>query len=118
MKTFNDFSGVEGIDKLMECAPLVGELISDREIMEGVGENTLWVELGVSLYKAHTETCNKLFIALGNEATDNSMEIISGMTQILHEVMGNKEMLGFFASLNRKAKKSSGSVTESTEGEQ
>ena len=61
MKSFKDFTGIEGIDKLTELAPVVIELMSDKDIWQSVTEDTAWIELGTKMYKAHTEACEKLY---------------------------------------------------------
>lgn len=115
MKTFNDFSGVEGIDKLMECAPYVNELLKDKDTLSKMSDMT-WIELGATMYKAHAEACDKLFAAL-DKKPDTSIGLVSATAQVMSEILNNKDMIDFFISAG-KAKKSSGSVTENTEGEQ
>lgn len=115
MKTFNDFTGLEGVDKLIECAPFVGELLSDKKNLAKMSEMT-WIELGATMYKAHTKACDKLFEAL-DAKPDTSIGLVSATAQIMAEIFGNKDMIDFFISAS-KAKKPSTSVTENTEDEQ
>lgn len=61
MKSFKDFNGIDGIDKLTELAPIVAEMITDKEIFNEVTEDTAWIELGTKMYKAHTDACEKLY---------------------------------------------------------
>lgn len=115
MKTFNDFTGLEGVDKLIECAPYVGELLSDKENLAKMSEMT-WIELGATMYKAHTEACDRLFEVL-DAKPDTSIGLVSATAQIMAEIFSNKDMIDFFISAS-KAKKSSFSVTENTVEEQ
>ena len=115
MKSFNDYTGAEGIDKLIECAPYVSELLTDSEILSNMTDMS-WIELGAAMYKAHSETCDKLFEAL-DQKPDNSLGLVSATAQIMAEIFGNKDMIDFFVSAS-KSVKSSTSAMENTEGEQ
>lgn len=115
MKTFNDYTGAEGIDKLIECAPYVSELLSDKDILSRMTEMS-WIELGGALYKAHSETCDKLFAIL-DRVPENSIGLVSATAQIMTEIFGNKDMLDFFVSAS-KSVKSSTSAMENTEAGQ
>lgn len=97
MKRFSEFTGTEGIDKLMECAPLVAEMITDAGIMSTVSEETAWSDLGAKMYKAHTKACDKLFVLLGFEP-ESSLDIIKGVSQILSETLKDGALAGFFIS--------------------
>ena len=116
MKRFSEFTGAEGIDKLIECAPLVAEMITDAGIMSTVGEETAWSDLGAKMYKAHTEACNKLFTLLEFEP-ESSLDIIRGVSQILSETLKDGTLAGFFIS-SSGMKRPSISATGNTEDEQ
>ncbi|WP_303834735.1 hypothetical protein [Ruminococcus flavefaciens] len=103
MKTLNDYQGAEGIDKLLECAPYINELISDKETMQNIEEKS-WIQLGGELYKAHTETCNALFRALDHEP-ENAISAISATAQVMAELLTNKDLIDFFISLRKEKSK-------------
>ena len=115
MKTFNDYSGAEGIDKLVECAPYVSELIKDKEMLSSISGKS-WIEVGAIAYKAHTKACDKLFEILDHKP-ENSVGLVSATAQIMVEILTNKDMLDFFGSASKRVQ-SSTSVTEITEAEQ
>ena len=103
MKSFKDFTGIEGIDKLTELAPVVAELITDKDIFKDVTEDTAWIELGTKMYKAHTEACEKLYAELEFEPT-SSIELISGVARILREIFSDKDLMSFFISMSGQKK--------------
>ena len=100
MKTLNDYQGAEGIDKLLECSPYISEILSDGEIMRMAAEKT-WLELGAEVYKAHTESMNKLLSALDHEP-DNAVSAISASAQVMADLLTNKDLIDFFISLGKK----------------
>ena len=115
MKGFNDYTGVEGIDKLVECAPYVSELIDDKEMLkEAKGKS--WIETGGIVYKAHSKACDKLFEILDHKP-ENSLGLVSATAQIVTEIFSNTDLIDFFTSAS-KTTPTSGSVMENTEGEQ
>ena len=113
MKTFNDYMGTEGIDKLMECVPYITEILSDKDTMKAV-ENKSWLEIGGMIYKAHTETCDKLLNALDSKP-DKPIGIVSSIAKIFSELLTDRDMIDFFMSAS---KMKSTSATENTEGAQ
>ena len=115
MKGFNDYTGTEGIDKLVECAPYVTEIIKDKEIMEGLSNKT-WLEVGAMVYKAHTKACNKMFEILDHKP-ESSLGLVSATAQIMSEILSDEDTIDFFISAGKSAK-SSTSAMESTEDEQ
>lgn len=115
MKTFNDYTGTEGIDKLVECAPYVSEILNDKELLSGIKDKS-WIERGAAVYKAHSATCDKLFEILDHKP-ENSLSIVSASAQILTEIFTNQDMIDFFVSASKNVLLST-SATENTEGEQ
>lgn len=115
MKTLKDFSGEEAIDKVIEVSPYITPLISDSEIM-GDLEHTDIGTLGATALKKHPEECRKLREALGNEPASSALGEAYGISQILIEVIMDKDILDFFASMN-KTMESSGSATANGEVE-
>ena len=98
-----EFKGLEkGIDKLMECAPYINEILADKELLSGLSDMT-WIELGGAVYKKHTETCDKLLSALDHKP-DTAIGLVSATAQIMGEIFTNQELLDFFMSMSRKAK--------------
>jgi hypothetical protein len=97
MKTFKDFTGAEGIDKIVECAPYVTEIIIDTEIM-GQVDKLSWLELGAKIIKKHGEAFNKIRFALGNEKCDDSLSLSYSAAQLMKEILNNKEAIDFFTS--------------------
>lgn len=94
MISFKKLQGIEGIDKLNECAPLVNEIFSDSDIFNEKTEATFG-ELATPVYKKHTEAVNKLFKILGEEP-ESAAAILSGTTKLLVEAATDKEVAGFF----------------------
>lgn len=97
MKTFKDFTGAEGIDKVVECAPYVTEIIIDTEIM-GQVDKLSWLELGAKVVKTHSEAFSKLRVALGNEESSDSLSLSYSAAQLMKEILNNKEAIDFFTS--------------------
>lgn len=116
MKTFNDFTGMDGIDKLMEFAPLIGEIVTDKDIFENMSKDTAWIEVGAKVYKAHKDACDILLHDLEYEPC-TSIELMSSVAKILKEVFESKELMSFFISTSG-VRKSLTSAMESTEAEQ
>lgn len=116
MKTFNDFTGLDGIDKLTECAQYVGEIIADRAAFEDTKADTSWLEVAAKVYKAHKNACDALLKKLEYEPA-SSLEIIKSVAKILRETFNDKEILSFFISVSG-IRKSSTFVTENTEAGQ
>lgn len=116
MKTFNDFTGLDGIDKLTECAQYVGEILADREAFKDTKKDTSWLEVAAKVYKAHKDACDKLLKELEYEPA-SSLEIIKSVAKILRETFNDKEILSFFISVSG-IRNSSTSVTENTGAEQ
>ena len=100
MKTLNDFQGLEGIDKLIECAPYINELIGDLSLINQLKDHS-WLSIGGEVYKNHTEACNNLFKALDHEP-ENSVSAVAATAQVVSEIFTNKDMLDFFISLAKK----------------
>lgn len=101
MRSFNDYTGIEGIDKLVECAPYVAEILNDREIYSNM-KGKSWLELGAVTYKTHSECFDKLFEILDHKP-ETSISITSAVAQILVEIYGNQDLLEFFASMGKIA---------------
>ena len=113
MRTFNDYTGAEGIDKLMECVPYITEILTDKDTMKAVDSKS-WLEIGGMIYKAHTNTCDKLLEALDSKP-DTPIGIVSSVAKIFSELLTNKDMIDFFMSAS---KMKSASAMENTEGVQ
>ena len=94
MKTFKDLQGIEGIDKLTECIPYVDEIFSDKKLFEEQNDAT-WGETAVAIYKAHTDSMNKIFAALG-EVPESTLDILNATTVIIQEIFTNTELRSFF----------------------
>ena len=103
MKTLNDYQGAEGIDKLLECAPYISELLSDTAKINDISEKS-WLQLGGEVYKNHTDSCNALFKALDHEP-ENAISAISATAQVLAELLTNTDLLDFFISLSKSSSK-------------
>lgn len=95
MISFKNLKGMDGIDKLNECVPLVDEIFSDTEIFSDKTEATFG-ELATPIYKKHTEAVNKLFMILEGEQPESAAAILSGITRLMIEVSGDKEIASFF----------------------
>ena len=96
MLSFKNLKGMDGIDKLNECAPLIDEIFSDKEIFGEKTEATFG-ELATPVYKRHTETVDKLFEILG-EKPESAAAILSNLTVLLIEAAGAPEVSSFFMS--------------------
>ncbi|MBP5379708.1 MAG: hypothetical protein J6Y64_09240 [Ruminococcus sp.] len=115
MKSFNDYTGAEGIDKLVECSPYVAELLTDSDILSKMGDMS-WIELGGAMYKAHSEACDKLFEILDHKP-DNSLGLVSATAQVMAEIFSNKDMIDFFVSASKSAKSSTSAMENTEDGQ-
>lgn len=97
MKTFKDYKGAESIDKVIECAPYVTEIITDSEIMKDL-EKLSWLELGATVLKKHGEAFDKIRKALGNDDESDSLGLSFAASQLMKEIITNKDTLDFFTS--------------------
>lgn len=111
---FKDFKGLDGIDKLLECAPSVDEIFGDKEIFkEDVGS---FGEVAIPVYKRHTDAVNKIFEVLEIKP-ENSTAIIKEVVMILSDILGNSETASFFSAASENLR-SWLSHMANTEGEQ
>lgn len=92
MLSFKNLEGLEGIDKLNECVPIIDEIFSDEKIFK---KDATFAELATPIYKKHTESVNKLFDILGERPT-SSAGILATITNLLIEMSGDSEIMGFF----------------------
>lgn len=98
MASFKSLQGLEGIDKLNECIPLIDEIFSDTEIF-GNTEGTFG-ELSTPIYKKHTKAVEKLFEILG-EKPESAVAILSGITSLLLEITQDKDIAAFFMGTSK-----------------
>lgn len=115
MATFKDLKGVEGIDKLNECIPLLNEIFDDKEIFNEQDERT-FTELATPIYKKHTDAINKLFEILEINP-DSSIGILTAITTLLYEISQDKEIAVFFMGTSPSLRRMI-YATANTEGEQ
>ena len=115
MKTLKDFTGSEAIDKVIEVSPYITPLITDKEIM-GELENADIGTIGAIALKNHPEECRKLREALGNEPATSALGEAYGISQILIEVITDKDILDFFTSMSKTLNVST-SATENGKAE-
>lgn len=115
MKTLKDFSGNEAIDKVIEVSQYITPLISDSDIMGDLDNMDIGAMGGIAI-KKHPEECRKLREALGNEPATSALGEAYGISQILLEVITDKDILDFFTSMNKTLTVST-SVTENGEAE-
>ena len=99
MKTLNDYQGTEGIDKLLECAPFITEILTDAEVLSSTTEKP-WIQVGGEVYKKHTEACNKLFGILDHEP-ENPVSAMAATAQLIAELLTNQDLIDFFISLSK-----------------
>lgn len=99
MKTLNDYQGTEGIDKLLECAPYITEIIGDTEIISKAADMP-WIKLGGEVYKKHTDACNKLFEAL-DHTPESPISAMAATAQVMAELLTNQDLIDFFISLSK-----------------
>lgn len=97
MKTFKDYTGTEGIDKVIECAPYVTEIITDSEIMKDL-DKLSWLELGATVLKKHGEAFENIRKALGNDEETDSLGLSFAASQFMKEIITNKDTIDFFTS--------------------
>ena len=102
MKSFKDLQGLEGIDKLTECIPYVDEIFSDKKLFEEQNEAT-WGETAVAIYKAHTDSMNNIFKALG-EVPESTLDILNATTEIIKEIFVNSDLRSFFIGVSKNMK--------------
>ena len=96
MKTFKDYTGEEGIDKVIECAPFINEIITDKDVMENLDKMS-FLEMGATIVKNHGKAFKEVRKALGNEDTD-SIGLSYSAAQLMKELLTNKDILDFFTS--------------------
>lgn len=114
MKTFKNYTGEEAIDKVMETSQYITPIISDKEIMSDL-ENKDVGKLGALALKNHPEECAKIREALGNEPAASALGAAYGMSQLIIEILTDKDILDFFASVNKTMSKSSSTTTNGVE---
>lgn len=111
MKTFKDYTGADGIEKLLEAAPYIEEIMRDNEVMHTDGS---WIKLGGYALKNHEEAANKLLEALGgDDAPDNVLGKTAALANVLFEILTDKDISAFFTSL-KKTDSTQTSAMEST----
>lgn len=115
MKTFKDYSGEEAIDVVIAASQYITPLITDKDVM-GDLENMDVGKIGAIAIKNHPKECEELRKALGNEPAESALGAAYGISQILIEVITDKDVLDFFKSMN-KTQTQSTSVMENTEEE-
>ena len=99
MKTLNDYQGLDGRDKLLECTPYINELLADLVLLKDLTDRS-WLSIGGEVYKRHTEACTNLFKALDHEP-ENAVSAVAATAQIMAELLTNKDMTDFFISLGK-----------------
>lgn len=97
MKTFKDYTGTEGIDKVIECAPDINEIIMDSEIMSAI-DSMSWLEMGATVIKKHSEAFDRVRKALGNEPGENGVGLAFSAAQLMKDILTDKDTLDFFMS--------------------
>lgn len=102
MISFMDLNGIEGIDKLNECVPYVDELLSDKEMFDGLNDKT-WAQSAGPIYKKHSAELDTIFEILG-EKPESAVEILAATSQLMVEIFQNKELCGFFMGACAKAR--------------
>lgn len=115
MKTLKDFSGEEAIDILMEISKYITPLIADKDIM-GDLENTDVGTIGARAIKKYPNECRAIRTALGNEPASSVLGEAYGISQILIEIITDKDVIDFFVSMNKTMSKSN-SATENLTAE-
>lgn len=109
------FKEIKDIDTLMECVPLVDDIISDTALLESCKEMS-WMEAAAPIYKAHTESLDKL-IQILDEHPENAMGTLTAVTKVLVSLFMDEKTKAFFL-LSCKNVRQQISATENTEGEQ
>jgi hypothetical protein len=115
MLSFKNLKGMDGIDKLTECAALIDEIFSDEEIFNKK-TNATFGELATPIYKKHTKTVNRLFEILG-EKPESAVSILSNLAVLLTEAANSPEVCSFFMSTAKSLNKFMLAMVN-TEGEQ
>lgn len=92
--TFKDLKGIEGIDKLNDCIPFVEDIMSDRKLFEENIEKS-WLQMAVPVYKAHTESIEKLMEIL-EEKAESSADILMFTTKIISSLFMDESIRNFF----------------------
>jgi hypothetical protein len=113
---FNELKGLDGIDKLLECAEYIDEIFGDTDIFTADANKKTYGELAIPIYKKHTEAVNKIFEIL-QVNPENSAEIIVETINIIDELLSNEDVIRFFTAASKNLK-SCLSAMLSTEGEQ
>lgn len=99
--TFKDLKGLEGIDKMVECAPYIDEIFGDKDIFnDDIGT---FGEIAIPAYKKHTDSFNHIFDILEIDHED-SLGIIQNVVMILRDLTGNAEVASFFTGISPNLK--------------
>ena len=61
--------------------------------------------------KRHPEECAKIREALGNEPATSALGAAYGMSQLIVEILTDKDILDFFVSMNKTVSKSTSTTT-------
>lgn len=97
MKTFKDLKGIEDIDTLDSCIPIVNDIFAgisaDTELFEKV-KNSTWSEASVPLYKKFNKEFDGIFEILGDKP-QSIAETLSAVAILMSEVT-SKETGTFF----------------------
>lgn len=99
---FNELKGLDGIDKLLECAPCVDEIFGDKDIF-GSNDIGSFGEVAISVYKTHKDAVNKLFEIMDIKP-ERSTEIITEIITMLGDILRDAETASFFSSTSKNLK--------------
>lgn len=99
---FNELTGAEGIDKLLECAPYVDEIFADKDIF-GTDNIGSFGEIAIPVYKNHKEAVNKIFDILEIKP-ERSTEIITEVITMLGDILRDAETASFFTATSKNLK--------------
>lgn len=93
---FKDLQGLDGIDKLNECVPLVDEIFADKELCEKI-KTIPTLQAAAHIYKAHSKAIDTIMNILGEKPENNStIATIAATSRIISSIYSDEETLAFF----------------------
>ena len=92
MVSFNNLKGIDGIDKLNECANYIDTIFADKNILDEL-KGLPWIKAAVPIYQKYQAEFDAIFDILGHKP-ESTVEIVSSVARLLSEA--TSEEIGTF----------------------
>lgn len=102
MKTFSSYNSEEGIEKLMNCADDIFTIMTHKEVSKVLGTGN-FLKIGGEAVKNCKEEVERILDAL-DDHPESVIGMTAGITQVIMEVMSDKDFKDFFTFLTSKKK--------------